>query len=93
MPSGQDSVPGEQHAEELKKELVFRMIDIAKLSSRFECRILQAEDAEKILDLCRKNPLFYEFTEARPDREQILEDMTLTPPGIELSSKYYFGFF
>ena len=69
------------------------MIDITKLSSRFECHALHPEDADRILALCRKNPLFYEYTEARPVREQILDDMTLTPPGMDLSSKYYFGFF
>ncbi len=33
------------------------------------------------------------YTEARPIREDIHDDMKVTPPGIDLSDKYYFGFF
>ena len=31
--------------------------------------------------------------EARPTRENILDDMHATPPGITMEDKYYFGFF
>ncbi len=69
------------------------MIDILKLSSKYDVRILEGSDADEILGLCKQNTLFYEYTEARPTREDILNDMKATPPGIELSDKYYFGFF
>ena len=69
------------------------MIDVTRLSSHYKVRLLTADDENRILDLCRRNPLFYEFTEARPTREEIQNDMTLTPPGIDRSAKYYIGFF
>ena len=69
------------------------MIDISRLSIHYHTRILVHSDVDKILEVCKQNTLFYEFTEARPTRKQILDDMKLTPPGIELSAKYFFGFF
>ena len=69
------------------------MLDITKLSSHYAVRVLDENDADIILQLCRQNTLYYEYTEAEPVREQILEDMTITPPGKDLTDKYYAGFF
>ena len=69
------------------------MIDITRLSSHYITRILDESDVDKILEVCQQNTLFYEYTEARPTSEQIQDDMKLTPPGIDLSAKYFFGFF
>lgn len=46
-----------------------------------------------LVEICRQNTVFYEYTEARPTRENIIYDMNATPPGITMSDKYYFGFF
>ena len=69
------------------------MIDIKRLSSYYEIRTLTDSDVDDILDLCQHNTLFYEYTEARPTREEIQSDMRITPPGIDLPNKYFFGFF
>ncbi|MBQ6594705.1 MAG: GNAT family N-acetyltransferase [Clostridia bacterium] len=69
------------------------MTDIANLSSRYEVRELDAFDVDAILRVCRGNPLFYRYCEARPTRGEILGDMTVTPPGVERSAKHYIGFF
>ena len=69
------------------------MIDITRLSSHFRIRTLTDSDVDVILDLRQHNMLFYEYTEARPTREEIRNDMRITPPGIELSNKYFIGFF
>ena len=69
------------------------MLDIEKLSGRFAVRALHESDAETVLALCRENTQFYEYCEAEPSREQVLSDMRATPPGTDLSSKYYIGFF
>lgn len=69
------------------------MIDITRLNSHFEIRVLADSDMDDILELCQRNTLFYEYTEARPSKEQILNDMKATSPGIDQSAKYYFGFF
>ncbi len=69
------------------------MIGISKLSSKYFCRTLETSDMDQIIDICRQNKLFYEYTEARLNRENILDDMNATPPGITMADKYYFGFF
>ncbi len=69
------------------------MIDITRLSSRYNIRVLDESDVDRILEVCQQNTLFYEYTEAKPTREQVQDDMKLTPPGIDQSAKYFFGFF
>lgn len=69
------------------------MIDIEKLSSRFTARKLETGDAADIIELMKKNVLFYKYTEARPTKEDVIGDMRATPPGIEIDDKYYFGFY
>ncbi len=69
------------------------VIDISKLSRRYDVRVLGSADVYGILGICRQNITFYKYTEARPAIEDIHNDMKVPPPGIELSDKYYFGFF
>lgn len=69
------------------------MIDIEKLSDRYDVRRLGSADVDGILKLCRENTQFYEYCEAEPTEEQILRDMRLLPPGIRPSDKYYVGFY
>jgi RimJ/RimL family protein N-acetyltransferase len=69
------------------------MIDISKLSKRYSVRILEESDVETLARICKQNTVFYEYTEARPTKENILNDMKATPPGITMDDKYYFGFF
>ena len=69
------------------------MIDISRLSKRYSVRILEESDIEMLVEICKQNTVFYEYTEARPTKENILDDMKATPPGIDMQDKYYFGFF
>ena len=69
------------------------MIDVSKLSSQYSVRNLEVSDIDDIVGLCRQNTLFYNYTDARPAGEDILNDMKTTPPGIDLSAKHYIGFF
>ena len=69
------------------------MIDISRLSSHYDIRVLESSDIDEVLKLCQQNTLFYEYTDARPTREHILADMKAAPPGIDMSAKCYFGFF
>ena len=71
----------------------FGNMDIASLSQYYDIRELDESDADLVLDLCQGNTLFYRFCEAEPRREQVLNDMHITPPGIALTDKYYIGFF
>ena len=69
------------------------MIDISKLSSRYEVRALHDSDVDEVLAVCRENTLFYRYTDSRPEREHILRDMHTVPPDTELSQKHYIGFY
>lgn len=68
------------------------MIDITRISSRYKVKRLTAADADDILRLCRANTLYYRYCEAEATKEQILIDLTVTPPGIGPDDKYYLGF-
>ena len=68
-------------------------MDISRLSSHYKIRVLTVPDVGIILGLYQQNTLFYEYTDTQPTSKQILDDMKQTPPGIDISAKYYFGFF
>ena len=50
------------------------MIDISKLSKRYSVRILEEVDIEMLVEICKQNTVFYEYTEARPTKENILDE-------------------
>ena len=69
------------------------MFDISRLSSRYAVRLLRDSDADSILDLCLQNTQYYQYCGKQPSKELVLNDLHITPPGIERSSKYYVGFY
>ena len=69
------------------------MIDISKLSVQYDIRRLNDSDADELLDFCKENELYYKYCGAEASKEQILNDMHITPPGVTISDKYYVGFF
>ena len=64
------------------------MIDITQLSRKYEVRALCYSDMAVILDLYKENRLFYQYTKAQPSKKQVADDMHITPPGMNLLSKY-----
>ena len=69
------------------------MLDISRFSSRYAVRFLRDGDADEILALCLRNTQYYAYCGKQPSRELILSDLRLTPPGKDLSAKYYVGFY
>ena len=49
------------------------MIDISKLSKKYSVRILEESDVETLARICKQNTVFYEYTEARPTKENIVD--------------------
>lgn len=72
---------------------VKNMIDVTKLSTRYQVRRMADSDAEDILKLCRQNTQYYRYCGKRPSRKRIISDLHLTPPDTPASDKYYVGFF
>ena len=68
-------------------------MDLSALSKRYSIRRMDDSDADSILELCRGNAQYYLYCQAEPSREQILNDLHITPPGIDPSAKYYIGFY
>ena len=70
-----------------------KQIDIQKLTETYDARLLGEEDADDILRIMHGNPIFYEYTTAKAERDAVIEDMKALPPGKMAADKYYFGFF
>ena len=68
-------------------------MDLSALSKRYSIRRMDDSDTDSILELCRGNAQYYLYCQAEPSREQILNDLHITPPGIDPSDKYYIGFY
>ena len=69
------------------------MLDIARLSRRYDVRRMREADADDILALCKQNAQFYRYCAAEATRAQVLSDLRVGPPGKALSDKYYVGFY
>ena len=68
-------------------------LDCLSETVRFEVKRLNEADADKILHLCKGNPLFYEYHPPFVTKESILEDMSALPPHKTYRDKYYVGFY
>ena len=69
------------------------MIDITKLSSTYFVRRMNDDDADDILRLCLANTQYYDYCGKQPEKELILSDLHITPPGISPDKKHYIGFY
>ena len=67
-------------------------MDITKISEQFKVRKIQEEDVPVVYQLCKGNPLFYEYCPPMVTIEEIREDMIVLPPGKTKEDKYYIGF-
>ena len=69
------------------------MIDISMLSNQYSVRRLDDSDADDILEFCQKNTMYYQYCGAETSKDQVLNDLHITPPGVDIADKYYVGFF
>jgi ribosomal protein S18 acetylase RimI-like enzyme len=69
------------------------MIDISMLSNQYIIRRLNDSDTDDILDFCQKNTMYYQYCGAEISKDQVLNDLHITPPGVDIADKYYVGFF
>lgn len=68
-------------------------MNIQSFSKKYAVRILDKKDVSKILFLCQRNEMYYEYCPPFATRENILEDMNAVPPGKTIEDKFYIGFF
>ena len=69
------------------------MIDIGKISSKYEAKVLNEDNTDEILGIFKGNPQFLKYSDAHPTKEQVYHDMHLLPSGMDVSDKYYFGLY
>lgn len=69
------------------------MKNIQSLSAKFDVRKLDESDVNEVLELMKKNPLFFQHCPPMATRRSILEDMKALPPRTTYEDKYYVGYF
>lgn len=69
------------------------MKNIQNLSAKYDVRKLDESDANEVLELMKKNPLFFQHCPPMATRRSILEDMKALPPRTIYEDKYYVGYF
>lgn len=69
------------------------MFVISKLSSHYDVRLMGDSDVDDILDFCLQNTQYYQYCGKQASKELVLNDLHMTPPNIQISSKYYVGFY
>ena len=66
---------------------------LTDFSDTFHVRRLCPEDVENIYALCKANKTYYKYFKTAPTHENIMEDLSRTPPGKTADDKYFLGFF
>ena len=69
------------------------MKNIQSLSAQYNVRKLDESDANEVLELMKKNPLFFQHCPPMATRQSILEDMKALPPRTTYEDKFYVGYF
>lgn len=77
----------------INRGVMMKLIDIKKLSNKYQLRKLNQADVDMIYAFCKANTQYYEYCGKENSKELIEQDLELTPPGISAEQKYYVGFF
>lgn len=62
-------------------------------SARYLVRALSDDDVSSVYELCRQNPLYYQYFPPFVSEELIRKDMVALPPGKTMKDKHYVGYF
>lgn len=70
------------------------MIDYEKIAgNNFYAKRMGEDNIDEIIELCKGNKLYYQYCGKEWTKNQILNDLQITPPGIDIKDKYYLGFY
>lgn len=69
------------------------MKNTQSLSAKYNVRKLDEPDVNEVLELTKKNPLFFQYCPPMATRQSILEDMKALPPRTTYEDKFYVGYF
>ena len=68
-----------------------KQIEIHQLTNRYQVRRLTLDDAPRIYTFCQNNTSYYQYCGRELTMAVIEQDLTICPPGIPPSQKYYVG--
>lgn len=66
---------------------------ISKISSRYKIKRFSEDDIPDILSLCQRNPTYYRHMKMEPTPENLMETLTVLPPGKTMEDKHFVGFY
>lgn len=69
------------------------MFKLKDLSKEYQVRLIEESDVEKVYDLCKQNPQYYQYCPPFVTMDSIRADMAALPPKKTMEDKYYMGFF
>lgn len=68
-------------------------MDIKLLSQKYEVKLIEDDDVDKVFEVCKSNQLYYKYCPPQVTVESIKSDMKALPNNKSYSDKYYIGFF
>lgn len=70
-----------------------RKIKIALLSTKYRVKQIEETDIPDVYELCKGNPLYYQYCPPLVTTDSIKEDLLELPKGKTQEDKYYIGFY
>lgn len=68
-------------------------LQVQKISSDYEIKLLGEGDILPLYNLCVSNPGYYRYMKCEPDRDTLKGELTALPPGKRLEDKYFAGIY
>ncbi len=66
---------------------------VEQLSKKYAVRTLNDADVAAVYNLCKENPLYYQYCPPFVTEDSIRADMAALPPNKNLKDKYFLGFY
>ena len=64
-----------------------------KFSDRYSVRKLTVDDVTQVVELCKKNTMYYQYCPPFVTEEAVMDDMNALPKGKSKEDKYYVGYY
>ena len=68
-------------------------MNIELLSSKYKVKYIEDHEIQEVYELCKGNPMYYEYCPPKLTIQGIKDDMVALPNGKNSKDKYYIGFY
>lgn len=69
------------------------MLQSEYFSNQYRVKRITPDDVTQVVELCKENPLFYQYCPPFVTEKSIMEDLEALPDGKGKEDKYYVGFY